>query len=171
MDCRSDTASGTGPVLGCRHLGTFPTRGKVAAREGFDPPEQVRESSCLPGPPETSMRRSAHRLRRVSKQTAEATQLLGQTPASGCRHPGTFPARGKVTTWEGSDLQSRLGNHLVSWVPRRPVCAGDHADFRGNPSSGTGPVLGLHLQPGGRSECQTSVHLPCKRRACLKRVL
>jgi hypothetical protein len=87
------------------------------------------------------------------------------------RHLGTFPARGEVTTWEGSDLQSRWGSHLVSWVPRRPVCAGEHSDYRGNPSSGTGPLLGLHLQPGGRSKRQTSVHLPCKRRACLKRVL
>jgi hypothetical protein len=31
--------------------------------------------------------------------------------------------------------------------------------------------LGLHLQPGGRAELQTSVHLPCKMSACLKRVL
>jgi hypothetical protein len=30
---------------------------------------------------------------------------------------------------------------------------------------------GLHPQPGGRAEHQTSVHLPCQRRACLLRVL
>jgi hypothetical protein len=41
--------------------------------------EQVREPSCILDPSEISLRRSAHRLRRVSKQTAEATQLLGQT--------------------------------------------------------------------------------------------
>jgi hypothetical protein len=35
----------------------------------------------------------------------------------------------------------------------------------------TGPVSGLHLLPGGRSKCQMSVHLLCKRRDCLKRVL
>ena len=29
-------------------------------------------------------------------QTAEAIQLLGQTPFSGSRHPGTFPTRGEV---------------------------------------------------------------------------
>jgi hypothetical protein len=35
----------------------------------------------------------------------------------------------------------------------------------------TGPVSGLLLLPGGRSKHQISVHLPCKRRACLQRVL
>jgi hypothetical protein len=30
---------------------------------------------------------------------------------------------------------------------------------------------GLHLQPGGRAKLQTSAHLPCKRRTCLRRVL
>ena len=38
---------------------------------------------------------------------AEVTQLLGQIPISGSRDPGTFPARGEVTTWEVSDLQIR----------------------------------------------------------------
>jgi hypothetical protein len=32
-------------------------------------------------------------------------------------------------------------------------------------------VSGTQLLPGGRFECQISGHLPCKRRACLKRVL
>jgi hypothetical protein len=31
--------------------------------------------------------------------------------------------------------------------------------------------FGLHLQPGGRTGHQTCVHLPCKRRTCLQRVL
>ena len=30
---------------------------------------------------------------------------------------------------------------------------------------------GLHLQPRGRTELQTSVYLPCQRRACQQRVL
>jgi hypothetical protein len=95
---------------------------------------------------------------------------------SGSRHPVTFPTRGEVSVpppppWESSDHQSRWESHLVSRVPWRPVCAGECADCRGNTSSGTGPVSGLHLQPWGRSECQISVHLPWKRRACLQRVL
>ena len=35
---------------------------------------------------------------------------------------------------------------------------------------GQGPT-GLHLQPGDRADPQSSVHLPCQRRACLPRVL
>ena len=35
---------------------------------------------------------------------------------------------------------------------------------------GQGPT-GLHLQPGDRADPQSSVHLPCQRRACLQRVL
>ena len=85
----------------------------------------------------------------------------GTDPISGSRHPGTFPARGEVPTWEGSDLQSRWESHLVSPIHLRPVCVGERADGKGNTSSGTDPVSGLHLQPGGRSELQTSVHLPC----------
>jgi hypothetical protein len=38
--------------------------------------------SWVPGPSKTSLHRSAHRLRRVSEQTAEATQLLGQAEAT-----------------------------------------------------------------------------------------
>ena len=41
--------------------------------------EQVTEPSWAPGPSETSLQNSAGRLWRVSKQTAEATQLLEQT--------------------------------------------------------------------------------------------
>jgi hypothetical protein len=32
-------------------------------------------------------------------------------------------------------------------------------------------ISGLHLQPGGGSELQISVYLPCQRRACLEKVL
>jgi hypothetical protein len=44
-------------------------------------------------------------------------------------------------------------------------------EIQENTANGTGPVLSLHLLPGGRSERQVSVHLPCKRRACLQGVL
>jgi hypothetical protein len=47
------------------------------------PPEQVREPSCLLCPSETSLCSSAHRLQRMSKWTAKATQLLGQTSILG----------------------------------------------------------------------------------------
>jgi hypothetical protein len=35
-DCRNDTASGTDPVSGSRHLGTFPAKGEVSTLEGSD---------------------------------------------------------------------------------------------------------------------------------------
>jgi hypothetical protein len=35
-DYRSNTASGTYPISGSRHLGTFPARGEVSAQEGSD---------------------------------------------------------------------------------------------------------------------------------------
>jgi hypothetical protein len=35
----------------------------------------------------------------VRVRNAEATQLLGQTPILGSRHPGTFPARAEVSAW------------------------------------------------------------------------
>ena len=66
---------------------------------------------------------------------------------------------------------SRGGSHLVSMVPRRTVCTVQLADCMGNRSSETGPVSGIHLKPEGRSEYQTSVQLPCKKRACQQRVL
>ena len=73
-------------------------------------PEQVREPSWLRDPSETSLHRSAHRLRRVKERTAEATQLLGQSEATqllgtdpilGSRHSGTFPIRREVSSQEG----------------------------------------------------------------------
>ena len=96
--------------------------------------QERREPSCVPGPLETSLCRSACRLWRVSKWTAEATQLLepaeasqllGQTPVLGSRHPGTFPAREEMAAWEGSNCPS------MSRVPQRPVCAGQLMECRG----------------------------------------
>jgi hypothetical protein len=103
--------------------------------------------------------------------TGRSNTTSGRGPILDSRHQDTFPSREEVATWEVSDCQSRWGSHLVSQVPQRPVCAGESTDCRGNTSSGTGPVSGLHLQAGGRSECQPSVHLPCKRRAYLQRLL
>jgi hypothetical protein len=35
-DCRSNTASGTDPILGSRHMGTLSARGEMSAWEGSD---------------------------------------------------------------------------------------------------------------------------------------
>jgi hypothetical protein len=53
---------------------------KIRCSPGKALSEQVMEPSWVLGPLETSLHRSAHRLRMVSKQTAESTQLLGQIP-------------------------------------------------------------------------------------------
>jgi hypothetical protein len=71
----------------------------------------------------------------------------------------------------GGLCSSTRGSHLGSWIPLRLVCAGESVDYKKLTASGTGPVSGLHLLPGGRSEHQISVNLPCERRACLQRVL
>jgi hypothetical protein len=115
--------------------------------------------------------KSAHCRSDTASGTGRSDTASGTDPVSGPRHPGTFPARGDVCSREGSDCLSRRGSHLGSWVLQRPVCTGESVDCRGNTSSGAGPVSGLHLQPGGMSERQTSVYLPCRRRACLQRVL
>jgi hypothetical protein len=101
--------------------------------------------------------------------TTKVTQLLGQTPfrtpdiqALPCQRRGFCP---RGLCW------SRWGSHLGSRIPQRLVCTGESVVYRSYTASGTGPFLGLHLHPGGRSEHQISVHLPCKRRACLQIVL
>ena len=113
--------------------------------------------------------------------TGKSDTVSGTDPISGSTYPGTFPTRGEVSTLPGRALPSRTwGSHLRSWIPQRLVCTGESADYRSytasetgriDTASGTGPVLGLHCQSVGRSERQISVHLPCKRRSCLQRVL
>ena len=46
---------------------------------------------------------------------------------------------------------------LVSRFPHRPVCVGEHAGCKSNLASATGPLSGLHLQPGDRTELQNSL--------------
>ena len=44
-------------------------------------------------------------------------------------------------------------------VLKRLVCTGEHVGSISNIASGAGPLSGLHLQPGGRAEIQTVMHL------------
>jgi hypothetical protein len=90
---------------------------------------------------------------------------------------GYTPRRGVCP---GGLCRSTWVSHPGSRITQRLVCTGESADCRSdtasgigrsNTASGTGPVLGLHLQPRGSSKYQISVHLPCKRRACLHRIL
>jgi hypothetical protein len=106
-------------------------------------------------------------------EQAEATQLLGQ---SLFRTPDILaPSLPKERYPPGPErrglCQSTWGSHHWSRISQRLVCVGESADYRSYIASGTGPISSLHLLPGGRSERQISVHLPCKRRRpCLQRV-
>jgi hypothetical protein len=107
--------------------------------------------------------------------TGRSNTASGTDPVSGSRHPGTFPTRGEGRCPPGSALPAGAGEKAIlspgSLRDQSVQSVQVSTDCRGNTSSGTRPVSGLHLQPGGRSEHQTSVHLPCKRRACLQRLL
>jgi hypothetical protein len=46
------------------------------------------------------------------------------------------------------DIIQKRECDLISWVPKRPVCTGEHMGCRSNIASGTGSLSGLHLQPG-----------------------
>jgi hypothetical protein len=102
-----------------------------------------------------------------SADCRKKTKLLGQEEVTQLLKQILFRA---PDIWAPS-LPEKMREPSWAHIPQRPVCASEHTDCRGNTSSGTGPVLGLHLQPGGRTEHLTSVHLPCKRRACQQRVL
>jgi hypothetical protein len=97
----------------------------------------------------------------------------------GSRHPGTFPARGEVSSPIVRALPELLGeSSLVQDIAETSLCS-ENAEYRSytasgtgrtNTASGTGPVSGHHLLQEGRSKRQISVYLPSKRRACLQKV-
>jgi hypothetical protein len=113
--------------------------------------------------------------------TGRSDTASGTDHFSISRHPGTFPARGKVSALPGRALPwSTWGNHLGFQILQWLVCTGECVDYRSYTASGTdrsvtasgtGPLSCLHLQTGDKSKHQTSLHLPCKRRTCLQRVL
>jgi hypothetical protein len=88
-------------------------------------------------------------------------QTSGDLP---CQRRGLPTQEGFTTASGGATLGSR--------IPPRQLCQGESMNYRSYyTDSGTSTVSGLHLLPGGRSEQQISVHLPCKRRACLQSAL
>lgn len=72
----------------------------------------------------------------------------------------------KPTTEETQKYQSGRDQVRTSsciLIPQRPVCTGECTGGRSNITSGTGSLLGLNLQAGGRTELQTSEHFPHQR--------
>ena len=102
--------------------------------------------------------------------TTEATQLLGQAEAA--QHLGKTSFQDpdiqapsspeeRCLPHPGGLCQSTWGSNLWNWISQRLVCTGESVDYRRCRASGTGrndiasgtdPVLGLHLCPGGRSK-------------------
>jgi hypothetical protein len=84
---------------------------------------------------------------------------------------GTFPTRGESASSVRSDPGtqggapsctldlSEMSSHRRAHRPEKQQSLLDRVPW------------GVHLQPGGEAELQTSVHLPCKRKACLQKVL
>jgi hypothetical protein len=131
-------------------------------------------SSCIPCLSETSLLRRACGLQKQHSFWERAPFR----PASSAREQNWAPDIWALSPQEERWLpgralppQSRWESHLLSRVPQRSVCAGEHPGCWSNIASGTGPILCLHLQPGGRAELQNSVLFPCKRRPCLQRLL
>jgi hypothetical protein len=82
----------------------------------------------------------------------------------------TSPARGELAYREAVTLGLRWDRHLLSQVSQRPFCSGEHSECRSNSFLDRVPS-GIHSDPGGWADLQSSVHLPCQRWACTQWVL
>jgi hypothetical protein len=139
------------------------------------------EPSWFQDSTKSSLHSSECALQRLAASgTGGSHRASGAAPFSGSRSPATFLARGHVSARPGRFLpqdrkkpswfRDSTESSLHRWECGLQKLTAS-VTGQSNTASGKGPVLGLHLRPGGRSECQISVHLPCKRRACLQRVL
>jgi hypothetical protein len=131
---------------------------------GLWPQDQVRMPSCIPGTSETSLCRRACGLQKWHSFLVRVPSGLHQTSAH-------FPCQKRVSLqgrlWPPDQARMPsciLGPSMTSLLRRAHRLQKQHSFLDRVPS-------GLHLQPRGRAEIQTSVHLLCKRRACLQRVL
>jgi hypothetical protein len=93
MGGRNNRASWTGSLLTFilsqkaelrpRPLGIFPTRGKLASKEGSDPGTQVRSLFCTQGPSETSPHRRGCGLKKQQRFLKRAPLGLHLQPGGG----------------------------------------------------------------------------------------
>jgi hypothetical protein len=147
--------------------------GELASLDGSDPRTHARASSCFQGLSETSSCRTAWGPQK--QQSFMDRVLLGIHPQAG--------GGSELQTSEHLPRQRIVRLQRGLWPrtqERAPSCIAG--------LSGTTPQRkahepqkqqifldrvpsGLHLQPRGGSELQTSVHLPCKRKACLQSAL
>jgi hypothetical protein len=131
-------------------------------------PEHLGKPSWSLDPSETSLRRWECGLQKLTASGTGRSHTASEAGViSGSRHLATFPARRKVSAPPRRALSEHLGEPSPrSGMSQRLDYVGESANYTSYTASGTGPLSGLKLLPGGRSECQISVHLPCKRRAC-----
>jgi hypothetical protein len=132
------------------------------------------ESTWFPDPAETSMHSERVDYRSWQLLRPGKPHSFWDTPHFGLQTSGHFPCQRRVVCPPPSTSRA-LPEHLgePSWFPdssETSLCRWE-CGLQKLTASGTGPVSGLHLLPGGRSEQQISVHLSCKKRACLQTVL
>jgi hypothetical protein len=134
-------------------------------------PEHLWEPSLFPDPAKTSLHRWECGLQKLTASgTGRSHRDSVADPVSGSRHPGTFPDRGEVSAQPWRALPEHLREPSSFPDPAKTSLHRWECGWQKITDSGTVPVSGLHLLPGGNSEQQISVHLLCKRRACLQRV-
>ena len=135
-------------------------------------PEHLWETFWFPDPTKTSLHRWKCGLQNLpASRTGRSHRASEADSISSSRHPDMFPARGEESILPGRTLPEHLREPSWFLDPTETSLNRWECGLQKLTDSGTGPVSGLHLLPGGKSECQISVHLPCKRRACLQRVL
>jgi hypothetical protein len=143
---------------------------RVSLQRGLWPWDSAESSILYPG----SLRDQSMQ---ESVRASETTELLGQGPFG----PSTSARRQiwHLKIWALSPIQESqpLGRGLtpgLRWELHGLSETTQHRRVHGPQKQQIfldRIPSGLHLQPRGRSELRTSVHLPCKRRACLQRVL
>jgi hypothetical protein len=157
-----------------RHL-PCQSRGICPALEGFAgaPGEAILVSRCL-----SKWECGLQEL--TASGTGRSHTASGADPVSGSRHLGTFLARGEVSAPPRRALLEHLGEPSLvrdlseTRLYRLGVLTTEATklqDRQKQYSFWDSPCFGLHLLPGGKSKLQISVHLPCKSRAWLQRVL
>ena len=103
-DYRSNTASGTDPVLGSRHPVTFPARGEVSNREA-SASEHLGEPSWsqIPQRLVCAGESADYRSYTASGQARFQSYISSQKAGPNTRYLCIFPARGELACREYSD--------------------------------------------------------------------
>ena len=96
----------------------------------------------------------------IASGTGRSHIASEENPTSGSRHQGTLPDRREVSPPSGRALPEHLGESYWFLNPSETSLLRWECGLQKLTASGTGPVSGLHLLSGSRTEWQISVHLP-----------